>query len=196
VSHLRFVSPPRSSNWTCRFPASSFPTGFTSHLSAARQYERGVAEARHAHRTRRNSKRSCRAFRIEVFASLSASPSRVIPRLVHARASSACPRLRITKSSVLDAVPPFLNAYGRPYRNFASNVNQITRRLMAEDPAFKPFRVETPVRYLVAAQRRRHLPSLTAPRAFEYPRYRKLSRLPDGEGAGGGAGEKCIQRSG
>jgi integrase len=43
---------------------------------------------------------------------------------------------------VLDAtVPPFLNAYGRPYRNFASNVNQITRRLMAEDPAFKPFRV-------------------------------------------------------
>jgi hypothetical protein len=28
---------------------------------------------------------------------------------------------------VLDAaVPPFLNAYGRPYRNFASNVNQIT----------------------------------------------------------------------
>jgi len=43
---------------------------------------------------------------------------------------------------VLDAVvPPFLNAYGRPYRNFASNVNQITRRLMAEDPTFKPFRV-------------------------------------------------------
>jgi integrase/recombinase XerD len=43
---------------------------------------------------------------------------------------------------VLDViVPPFLNAYGRPYRNFASNVNQITRRLMAEDPTFKPFRV-------------------------------------------------------
>ena len=43
---------------------------------------------------------------------------------------------------VLDAiVPPFLNAYGRPYRNFASNVNQITQRLTAEDPTFKPFRV-------------------------------------------------------
>ena len=43
---------------------------------------------------------------------------------------------------VLDAYgPPFLNAYGRPYRNFASNVNQITRRLVATDPAFRPFRV-------------------------------------------------------
>jgi integrase/recombinase XerD len=43
---------------------------------------------------------------------------------------------------VLDrCLPPFLNAYGRPYRNFVSNVNQITRRLMAEDPSFKPFRV-------------------------------------------------------
>jgi integrase/recombinase XerD len=37
--------------------------------------------------------------------------------------------------------PPFLNAYGKPYRNFASNVTQITRRLVAADPAFKPFRV-------------------------------------------------------
>jgi integrase/recombinase XerD len=45
-------------------------------------------------------------------------------------------------SIVLDVSgPPFLNAYGRPYRNFASNVNQITRRLMVDDPAFKPFRV-------------------------------------------------------
>ena len=43
---------------------------------------------------------------------------------------------------VLDATaPPFLNAYGRPYRNFASNVTQIRQRLVATDPAFKPFRV-------------------------------------------------------
>jgi len=43
---------------------------------------------------------------------------------------------------VLDALtPPFLNAYGKPYRNFASNVTQITRRLVAADPSFKPFRV-------------------------------------------------------
>jgi integrase/recombinase XerD len=43
---------------------------------------------------------------------------------------------------VLDATaPPFLNAYGRPYRNFASNVTQIRQRLVAEDPAFKPFPV-------------------------------------------------------
>ena len=31
---LRPVSPPRSSNRTCRFPASGFPAGFTSMLSA------------------------------------------------------------------------------------------------------------------------------------------------------------------
>jgi integrase/recombinase XerD len=37
--------------------------------------------------------------------------------------------------------PLFLNAYGKPYRNFASNVTQITRRLIADDPEFKPFRV-------------------------------------------------------
>jgi hypothetical protein len=42
VSHTRSVSPPRSSNRTCRFPASGFPTGFTSRLSASGQGGRGV----------------------------------------------------------------------------------------------------------------------------------------------------------
>ena len=41
----------------------------------------------------------CRAFLSEVFASLSVSPSLVITACVHARASSAHPRLRMTKSS-------------------------------------------------------------------------------------------------
>ena len=99
---------------------------------------------------------------------------------------------------MLDAiVPPFLNAYGRPYRNFASNVNQITRRLMAEDPAFKPFRVHD-LRHRFAIRWLRnggdiyrlsmHL------RHSSILRHRNLSRPPDGEGTGGGAGEKCTQR--
>jgi hypothetical protein len=50
VSHVRSVSPPRSSNRTCRFPASGFPTGFTSQLSAVAPGERDAAEARHIHR--------------------------------------------------------------------------------------------------------------------------------------------------
>src|ERR1700692_3068994 len=41
----------------------------------------------------------CRAFFSEVLASLMVSPSRVITAFVHARASAACPRLRMTKSS-------------------------------------------------------------------------------------------------
>jgi integrase/recombinase XerD len=37
--------------------------------------------------------------------------------------------------------PLFVSATGAMYRNFASNANQITRRLKAADPLFNPFRV-------------------------------------------------------
>src|SRR5689334_22340366 len=47
----------------------------------------------------RKSKRSVRAFFTEVLFSLSESPSLVITAFVHARASVARPRLRMTKSS-------------------------------------------------------------------------------------------------
>src|SRR4051812_21175548 len=47
----RSVSRPRSSNRTCGFPASGFPTGFSPRHTAGRQDERGGAEARQAHRT-------------------------------------------------------------------------------------------------------------------------------------------------
>src|SRR5918911_2792785 len=47
----RSVSRPRSSNRTCGFPASGFPTGFTSRLTAARQGELGAAAARQVPQT-------------------------------------------------------------------------------------------------------------------------------------------------
>jgi hypothetical protein len=48
VPQKRSVSPPRSSNAACGFPALRSPTGFISHLSAARQCASGVAGARPA----------------------------------------------------------------------------------------------------------------------------------------------------
>ena len=56
------VSCPRSSNRTCRFPASGFPTGFTAQLSAAARCGRDV-DAAHRHRRRHGLRRSgaCRA---------------------------------------------------------------------------------------------------------------------------------------
>ena len=45
------VSRPRSSNRTCGFPASGFPTGFISRHTVGRQHGHGVAEARRARRT-------------------------------------------------------------------------------------------------------------------------------------------------
>ena len=47
----RSVSRPRSSNRTCGFPASGFPTGFTSRHTAGRQDEPGGAAARRGRRT-------------------------------------------------------------------------------------------------------------------------------------------------
>jgi integrase/recombinase XerD len=37
--------------------------------------------------------------------------------------------------------PLFVSGSGVQYRNFASNVDQVKRRLQAADPAFRPFRV-------------------------------------------------------
>jgi hypothetical protein len=49
--HDDSVSLPRSSNRTCRFPASGFPTDFICRPTVGRRGERDVAEARRAHRT-------------------------------------------------------------------------------------------------------------------------------------------------
>src|SRR3954463_15533425 len=45
------VSRPRSSNRTCGFPASGFPTGFIARHTAERRDEHGVEQARQAHQT-------------------------------------------------------------------------------------------------------------------------------------------------
>ena len=62
-------------------------------------YERVRDFLARRHKVAGRGTRSCRAFLSEVFASLSVSPSLVITACVHARASSAHPRLRMTKSS-------------------------------------------------------------------------------------------------
>jgi hypothetical protein len=80
--------------------AHKLPPTFEGWLKRAEIGERTmVSQGRGPSVQPRKSRLSSRAFFTEVFASLSASPSFVITAFVHAKASSACPRLRMTKSS-------------------------------------------------------------------------------------------------
>src|SRR5438876_10530399 len=75
-------------------PLDALPGGARAQVSAP-----FLAVVLRPKRIPRKSKLSFRASFNVVFASLSISPSRVITSFVHARASAASPRLRMTKSS-------------------------------------------------------------------------------------------------